>query len=130
MSLSSRLRGMFKSSPAPDVLDRELDFHVEELTRRNVLAGMEPKEARRQALLEFGGREQMRQGLREVHRSKLLDGVSANLRAAWRFARRSPVFSVTVIATIAISRSARTPPCSPPSTRCCCGRSRFRTETN
>jgi putative ABC transport system permease protein len=110
MSLFSHLRGMFKSvfkgSPGPDVLDRELDFHVEELTRRNVHAGMDAKEARRQALLEFGGREQMRQSLRETHRSRLLDAVIANMCAAWRFVRRSPVFSVTVIATLAIAIGA------------------------
>jgi hypothetical protein len=78
-------------------LDREIAFHLEELTQLNVAKGMSPAEAHRQAVLDFGGREQVKQNLRDVHSSALLESISLNLKAAIRFMRRSPSFSAAVV---------------------------------
>src|SRR5437868_7227907 len=83
-------------------LDREIAFHVEELTQANIAQGMHGEEARRQAILAFGGHEQIKQSLREVHSSALLESIIFNLKAAIRFMRRSPSFSATVIFILAI----------------------------
>ena len=40
-------------------LDQEIAFHIEELTAANIAAGMPPDEARRRAMVEFGGRQQI-----------------------------------------------------------------------
>ena len=48
----------FRRKRKDDDFDREIDFHIEELTKANVAGGMNPTEARRQALIEFGGQEQ------------------------------------------------------------------------
>jgi hypothetical protein len=53
-------------------LNREIAFHIAEQTEANIARGMSPDEARRQALLDFGGREQVNQSMREVHLSALL----------------------------------------------------------
>ena len=45
--------------------DREIAFHIDELTAAHIASGMPPGEARRRAVLEFGGREQVAQNLRE-----------------------------------------------------------------
>jgi putative ABC transport system permease protein len=87
-------------------LDREIAFHVEELTAANVAAGMSQAEARRRALVEFGGQEQVKQQVREVHVSALVEGMRANLRAAWRFIRRSPSFAGAVVLTLALGIGA------------------------
>jgi len=87
-------------------LDAELRFHVEEMIEANIAAGMTPEEARRQALIEFGGREQIKEELRDVHRLAILDTLRANLRAAFRFMRKSPSFSITVILTLALGIGA------------------------
>ena len=67
---------------------------------------MTADEAQRLALLEFGGREQIKQELREVHTSRFLESLSFNLRAALRFMRRSPSFSAAVILTLALGIGA------------------------
>ena len=38
-----------------DRLDDDIRFHVEQQTEKNLRAGMTPDEARRQALIRFGG---------------------------------------------------------------------------
>ncbi len=98
----------FRKNPVDKELDTELGFHIQELVDDNIASGMLPEEARRQAILEFGGRQQMKEELRDVHRSALLDGVVANLKAAVRFIRKSPSFALTVILTLAIGIGANT----------------------
>jgi putative ABC transport system permease protein len=87
-------------------LDREIAFHIDELTAANIANGMAPEEARRSAILEFGGREQVAQELREVHTSRLFESAAFNLKAALRFLRRSPSFSTAVILTLALGIGA------------------------
>ncbi len=89
-----------------DAVDREIDFHIATLTEDYVAQGMLPEEARRRALLEFGGREQVKQEVREVHFSASLESVAFNLKAAMRFLRKSPSFSIVVILTLALGIGA------------------------
>jgi putative ABC transport system permease protein len=87
-------------------LDSELRFHIETLTEANIAAGMPPAEARRQALLEFGGREQIKEELRDVYRVQIVDRAAANLKCAFRFLRKSPSFSIAVILTLTLGIGA------------------------
>ncbi|HKV76860.1 MAG TPA: ABC transporter permease [Candidatus Sulfotelmatobacter sp.] len=96
----------FRGPRKDEDFDRELAFHIDELTQANVAKGMKPAEARRQAILEFGGREQVRQQLREVHSSRLLTALGFNLKSAWRFARRSPSFSIAIVLILAFAIGA------------------------
>jgi predicted permease len=96
----------FRRRPRDPEFDREIAFHVEELTRAGIAQGLSLEEARRRAILEFGGREQVKQQVREVHTSPLLETLSFNFRAALRFLRRSPSFSAAVILTLALGIGA------------------------
>jgi putative ABC transport system permease protein len=94
------------SRKAGDPIDREIAFHIAEQTEANIARGMSSEEARRQAIVDFGGREQVRQTVREVHISRLLESVMFNLKAALRFMRKSPTFSLAVILTLALAIGA------------------------
>jgi putative ABC transport system permease protein len=87
-------------------IDSELRFHIDALTEENIAAGMNPGEARRQAQLEFGGRQQIKEELRGVYRVQILDAATRNLKAAFRFLRKSPSFSIAVILTLALGIGA------------------------
>ncbi len=89
-----------------EALEREIAFHIAEQIEANRSRGMSPREARRQALVDFGGREQIRQSMREVHVSALVEALKFNLQSALRFIRRSPSFSLAVILTLALGIGA------------------------
>ncbi len=95
-----------KSRDREALLNSELGFHLQELIDSKVANGLTRSEARRQALLEFGGTEQIKEECRDVHRVQLLERGIANLHAALRFARKSPAFSITVILTMALGIGA------------------------
>jgi len=99
-------KAIFSKRPSESQMNSELRFHLEELIDENVARGMTPEEARRRALLEFGGHEQLKEDLRDVYRIRLLDAASANLKSAFRFVRKSPTFSITVILTLALAIGA------------------------
>lgn len=86
--------------------DSELRFHIEKLTDENIAAGMTPEEARRRAVLEFGGAEQIKEELRDVQRIPVLETALRNFRWALRFVRKSPSFSIVVILTLALGIGA------------------------
>src|ERR1039457_1310733 len=60
--LGARGRAMFQGRRIDSELDDELRSHIEMETEENLKRGMSPKEARRKALLEFGGLAQMGEG--------------------------------------------------------------------
>src|SRR5207249_11562666 len=99
-------KSLFRKRALDAQLDSELRFHIEELTEANVAAGLTPEEARRRAVLEFGGREQVKEELRDVHRVSIIESTLANLKSAFRFIRKSPSFSTTVIVTLALGIGA------------------------
>lgn len=87
-------------------LDSELRHHLESLIEKNMAEGMKPEEARRQALLEFGGPEQLKEELRDIHRLPVLETTVTNFRFALRLIRKSPGFSAVVILTLALGIGA------------------------
>ena len=71
-------------------LNDELRFHLERQVELNMAAGMSPEEARRRALIAFGGIQQTRESLREVHRGRFFEALLQDLRYGWRMLRKSP----------------------------------------
>ena len=84
----------------------ELRFHIDELTEEYIAAGKSPEEAHRRATLDFGGHENFKEQVSDVYRIRLLDASLANLKSAFRFIRKSPTFSLTVILTLALAIGA------------------------
>jgi putative ABC transport system permease protein len=97
----------FRRKPSLEAeIDSELRFHINELTNEKVEAGLSPREAHREALLEFGGSEQVKEEVRDVHRIATLENTIANLKSGIRLLRKSPSFSAAVILTLALAIGA------------------------
>jgi putative ABC transport system permease protein len=89
-------------------LDDELRFHLEQATEAKMRAGVTADEARRQALIEFGGVERAREQCHEQRPGWWMGTVAQDVRYALRGFRRNRAFTVTVIITLALGIGATT----------------------
>ena len=99
-------RSLFRRRALDGQIGSEVRFHIQEMIDANIASGMAPEEARRRAVLEFGGGEQIKEELRDVHRVPVIETAIGNLKAAFRFIRKSPSFATTVIVTLALAIGA------------------------
>ena len=103
-----RLFGFRRRAALESRLREEMDFHLREATEQNLRAGMAPEEARRQALIAFGGRDQWSEATRDEIRSRPLEELLRDVRYAFRSLRRAPGLTAAAVTTLTLTIGATT----------------------
>jgi predicted permease len=86
--------------------DEEFSFHLEMETAENIRRGMSDAEARRAALLRFGGTQRFREETSDARGVVTLDNLARDARFALRRLHRAPGFATGFIATLGIGIGA------------------------
>src|SRR5215469_16245453 len=96
-----RLRSLFRKSAVDAELNEELRFHVEREIARHEAAGASKDQARRLALVEFGGGQQIAEECRDARRVNFVQDLVQDVRYGVRVLQKS--LASTLLAVVALA---------------------------
>ena len=89
-------------------LDEELQSHLDMAIEWNLRQGLTPEEARRKALLEFGGVEQTRQNYRDQRGLPMIQSIFQDVRYGFRLLAANRSFTAMAVMSLALGIGANT----------------------
>jgi predicted permease len=102
----SRIRSFFGQGRIDQDLDAELAAHIELAVEENLKRGMPADEARRNALLQFGGLQMAKELHRESRGLPAFDSILLDLRYTFRQLRRDSGFTTFAILIVGLGIGA------------------------
>jgi putative ABC transport system permease protein len=106
--LAAMVAWVWRRDRAEQQLDAELHAYVEMSAAAKVREGLSLDEARRQARIELGGVEQVKEQVRHGRHGGVVDEVWRDVRFAVRLLANAPMFSAVIVVTLALGIGATT----------------------
>jgi putative ABC transport system permease protein len=101
-----RLRSLFRKDRRDADMEEEIRFHIDMETEKHVRRGLPPAEARRRALVAFGGVDRFAEQTRDERGTRPVEDFFQDLRFALRQVRRNPGFSLVTALTVGLGVGA------------------------
>ncbi len=104
--LRAMLRRLLDGGARDEELGEEIGTFVEHDTESKMRSGMTPEDARRAALIELGGAEQVKERVREDRAGARWESIFRDIRYAMRSLGQAPGFSFSVIGSLSLGLAA------------------------
>ncbi|HJZ95718.1 MAG TPA: ABC transporter permease, partial [Candidatus Solibacter sp.] len=96
------MRSLVSRREGETELEDELSFHIDRQIAANVAAGMTPGDARRAALAELGGVEQIKEECRDMRHTQWFEAALQDARFGIRIFRKRPGFTFSALAILGL----------------------------